>query len=386
MNKLSILFLAIFSNGLLAQQKETIVQELDKRNKEAKCYSISYSRNFIAGSDTSTELIHSVLSVKKGQVYTGYHEITDQRDPLKKLLVAANADELLIMNCMDSVYRKVRQDFNDPYLLGKEKSRYLFPPLYRNRDEFMKYELKGSDSNYIYLQQNVELQDELTGEIKAYSTLVIINAKTYLPEKEERRIYLYGELLSSMTYSIHSFTRYDKSMEVKIKSRTDTLMWEIKKNGQAGGLSGKPVYKTVKKGDKAYLFSEHIHGTGDTFRLSDAKDGIVILDFFYTTCGPCAASIPDLLKIQKEYEGKGVKLIGFDPIQSDWRNLDRFISYFDIDYTIIEGTKVTSREYGVDGYPKLFIIKNGIIVKIYDGFENGLAKELEKELNKLLKE
>jgi thiol-disulfide isomerase/thioredoxin len=40
------------------------------------------------------------------------------------------------------------------------------------------------------------------------------------------------------------------------------------------------------------------------------KGNVVVIDFWATWCGPCRASIPDLIKVQNEYKDKGVTVIG----------------------------------------------------------------------------
>jgi thiol-disulfide isomerase/thioredoxin len=49
---------------------------------------------------------------------------------------------------------------------------------------------------------------------------------------------------------------------------------------------------------------------GGTFRLSDYKDKVVVLDLWATWCGPCRLEIPHLVEVNKEYAGKGVQVIG----------------------------------------------------------------------------
>ena len=49
---------------------------------------------------------------------------------------------------------------------------------------------------------------------------------------------------------------------------------------------------------------------GGTFRLSDYKDKVVVLDLWATWCNPCRAEIPHLVDLNKEYGGKGVEIIG----------------------------------------------------------------------------
>ena len=49
---------------------------------------------------------------------------------------------------------------------------------------------------------------------------------------------------------------------------------------------------------------------GGSFKLSDYKDKTIVLDLWATWCGPCRAEIPHLVELHKEFEGKGVEVIG----------------------------------------------------------------------------
>ena len=49
---------------------------------------------------------------------------------------------------------------------------------------------------------------------------------------------------------------------------------------------------------------------GKTFRLSDFKDKTIVLDIWATWCGPCRLEVPHLVELTKQYEGKGVQVIG----------------------------------------------------------------------------
>lgn len=125
------------------------------------------------------------------------------------------------------------------------------------------------------------------------------------------------------------------------------------------------------------LFSG-INMSGQTIKVSPATDSIIILDFFYTTCAPCIAAIPELNKVSEQYKGKGVSVIGVNPFNTDWDHLPNFISDQALVYQVLKTDKQVVYNYGVTGYPRLFVIKNGIIVKIYYGFAKGMDAELVK--------
>lgn len=48
---------------------------------------------------------------------------------------------------------------------------------------------------------------------------------------------------------------------------------------------------------------------GGKLALSDLKGKVVMLDFWATWCPPCQAEMPSLIKLAKEYEGKGLVFV-----------------------------------------------------------------------------
>ncbi|MFM6983408.1 MAG: TlpA family protein disulfide reductase, partial [Chitinophagaceae bacterium] len=64
-------------------------------------------------------------------------------------------------------------------------------------------------------------------------------------------------------------------------------------------------------------------------------------------------------------------------------HLPNFISDHSVAYQVVKTEKQVVYDYGVTGYPRLIVIKNGIIVKIYYGFAKGMDAELSKLINSI---
>ena len=50
--------------------------------------------------------------------------------------------------------------------------------------------------------------------------------------------------------------------------------------------------------------------TGETFRLSDHKGKVILVNFWATWCGPCVMEMPELVKLQEKYGPKGFQIVG----------------------------------------------------------------------------
>jgi len=76
---------------------------------------------------------------------------------------------------------------------------------------------------------------------------------------------------------------------------------------------------------------------GKPLRLSDYKGKVVILNLWATWCGPCRREIPDFIKIQEDYKGRGVEVLGVT--SEDERNtaesVKEFVKEFEINYKVV---------------------------------------------------
>ena len=96
---------------------------------------------------------------------------------------------------------------------------------------------------------------------------------------------------------------------------------------------------------------------GRTVRLSDFKGNIVLLNFWATWCAPCRVEMPDLVKLQNEYQSKGLQIVGVtypDYTRAGVRHLARRLK---LNYPILLGTGELAVQYGVsEALPTTIVI------------------------------
>ncbi len=93
------------------------------------------------------------------------------------------------------------------------------------------------------------------------------------------------------------------------------------------------------------MVSEIFHPSKEEFQQMLKEEGILIVDFFATWCGPCKMLSPVMEQIAEEY-GDKLKVVKID----------------------IDKNSELSEEYEVQSVPTVFIIKNGEIVSRETGF------------------
>lgn len=115
---------------------------------------------------------------------------------------------------------------------------------------------------------------------------------------------------------------------------------------------------------------------GKEVRLSDYIGKVVILDFWATWCPPCVKEIPHFNALAKEYQSKGLVVIGVSVDQGGMKAVKKFIQRTPIDYTVVQSVQTTHTQYQSylppemqGGIPFTFVIdKQGDIREHYVGY------------------
>jgi thiol-disulfide isomerase/thioredoxin len=126
---------------------------------------------------------------------------------------------------------------------------------------------------------------------------------------------------------------------------------------------------------------------GDTIdlQLSLEKNKLVLLDFWYNSCMPCQQAIPKLVALYKKYHIRGLEILGLNPFDTNKLSIQKTIDRHGIIYPILSANSSIVSQYGIHGYPTLFLLdKNKKVIFSQEGFSDSLEEELEAILEKQL--
>jgi thiol-disulfide isomerase/thioredoxin len=123
---------------------------------------------------------------------------------------------------------------------------------------------------------------------------------------------------------------------------------------------------------------------GHQLRLSDYKGKVVLLNFWATWCPPCRAEMPDLIKMQREYQSKGLQVIGVTYPPQTVREVRQFIRKLRVNYPIALGRKETKDLFDqTDTLPVTIVIdREGNVHERIKGIL--LPEEFEQKIKPLL--
>ena len=80
---------------------------------------------------------------------------------------------------------------------------------------------------------------------------------------------------------------------------------------------------------------------GRVRRLADYRGKVVLLNFWATWCPPCRAEVPDLVRWQREFGGRGLQVIGVTYPPTDLADVRRFARRFKVNYPVLLGSEET---------------------------------------------
>ncbi|HWC77941.1 MAG TPA: TlpA disulfide reductase family protein [Blastocatellia bacterium] len=123
---------------------------------------------------------------------------------------------------------------------------------------------------------------------------------------------------------------------------------------------------------------------GKRVRVSDFKGKVVLLNFWATWCAPCRAEMPELVRMQKEYQSKGLQIVGMTYPEYTRDSVRRMSRQFKLNYPILLGDYDVAELYNVaEVLPTTIVIDRegkirGRILGIVD------AEDFEQQVKPLL--
>jgi thiol-disulfide isomerase/thioredoxin len=122
--------------------------------------------------------------------------------------------------------------------------------------------------------------------------------------------------------------------------------------------------------------------------LADYKGKVVVLDFYATWCEPCRAETPRLVQLQKQFEQKGLQVIGLNVGGADDRDeVPGFAKEFGIQYPLgfPDDEYADSLLGDNQNIPQAFVFdRGGNLVKRFVGYSEQSGADLDRVIQQTL--
>jgi thiol-disulfide isomerase/thioredoxin len=141
----------------------------------------------------------------------------------------------------------------------------------------------------------------------------------------------------------------------------------------------------VEPGQAAPTFqAKALDGKG-TLSLASYQGQVVYLDFWASWCGPCAAALPAIDQLQKEFADQGFQVLAVN-VDQDVKDARRFLSRRPVGYpSVADPTGSIPTSFDVETMPTSFLIdRNGVVQYVHKGFRSGDEKELRSHIQALV--
>ena len=124
--------------------------------------------------------------------------------------------------------------------------------------------------------------------------------------------------------------------------------------------------------------------------LEELRGQVVVLDFWATYCPPCREEIPHLVRLQKQFGPKGLKVVGLNVGgEEDRPKVPDFVRQYGIQYQLADPDDDTVRLFLADNdaIPQTFVLdRRGRLVRHFVGYDGEVAAELERAVAEALAE
>jgi len=229
------------------------------------------------------------------------------------------------------------------------------------------------------------------------SDFILINKRNYFQEYDvlvnSNRFYNPDNYLCLIDSSIQIATGDTIKMVYKITNLIidkdiSNDKFNLKPNSGVELVRYEPVQQleTIEVGKLAPDF-ELMSGDGKKVTLKSLRGKVVLLDFWGTWCVWCVKAMPKLEELRKEFENNSkVVILGISCQEPDNADPVKFMKDKNINYrTLLKGDE-TSKDFGVNGFPTLFLIdQNGKIGYKVIGYSEELKTILSTEIKKNFK-
>jgi cytochrome c biogenesis protein CcmG/thiol:disulfide interchange protein DsbE len=107
---------------------------------------------------------------------------------------------------------------------------------------------------------------------------------------------------------------------------------------------------------------------GSSWRLSDHRGQVVLINYWASWCAPCRQETPGLIDLARDYRYKGLSIVGVSMDEGGKRAVESFLSEFHVPYPVLMPDLTSPSAPAVEALPTSVLVdRNGRAAKSYVG-------------------
>ena len=107
---------------------------------------------------------------------------------------------------------------------------------------------------------------------------------------------------------------------------------------------------------------------GGSWRLSEHRGEVVLINYWASWCGPCREETPGLIDLARDYRYKGLSIVGVSMDMGGKPAVDSFLSEFHMPYPVLMPDLASLSAPAVEALPTTVLVdRNGRAAKSYVG-------------------
>ena len=107
---------------------------------------------------------------------------------------------------------------------------------------------------------------------------------------------------------------------------------------------------------------------GSSWRLSDHRGEVVLINYWASWCGPCRQETPGLIDLAREYRYKGLSIVGVSMDEGGKRAVASFMNEFHMPYPVLMPDLASPSAPAVEALPTTVLVdRSGRVAKSYVG-------------------
>ncbi|MBZ5586446.1 MAG: TlpA family protein disulfide reductase [Acidobacteriia bacterium] len=123
---------------------------------------------------------------------------------------------------------------------------------------------------------------------------------------------------------------------------------------------------------------------GATWKLSDRRGKVTLVNFWASWCPPCRRETPGFVRLANAYQGRGLDVAGISMDDTD-APVRRFVQTYHVPYPVLLPPADSPLASAIQSLPTTFLIdKQGRIAKTYTGAAT--ENEVRADIDRLLAE